>query len=363
MENRIGIPGDLISMKDGNWDIEANEPRDIDLSGLGLNTTDYFQIAAGASTEIMDGLYLGATLKYLRGTSNLSSQRTELVLHTQGDTISLEAETDYQIRASFPVGVTVGQDGFVEDLNFSNSFSSVLNDFILNKNHGVAIDAGVIYRYTDRLTLSASIVDLGFIRWKSNVSRFDANAAISFSGFDLRQYIDTQGSTDLFQAVVDSVLESFQFETGDKPYFSMLTTKIYAGAQYEVNPKLSVSGLSRIEVFDRRPHLAVTFAGMYSPLPFIHGTLSYTLSNYKLDQLGFGIALGGQGAQVYFVTDHIPVRYVQDTSTGVLWPYNARLVNFRFGVNLIFGCNEKDARARASGYPKFRSKKLCPAYN
>ena len=44
MENRFGIPGDLISLKDGNWDIEANEPRDIDLSGFGLNATDYFQI-------------------------------------------------------------------------------------------------------------------------------------------------------------------------------------------------------------------------------------------------------------------------------------------------------------------------------
>ena len=108
----------------------------------------------------------------------------------------------------------------------------------------------------------------------------------------------------------------------------------------------------------------MTLAGNYSPLPFLSTTLSYTLANYKFDQIGLGLAIGGKGAQFYFVTDHIPIRYVRDTGTGLIWPYNARLFNFRFGLNLIFDCDEEDRSGRPAGLRRSRSRssKICPAY-
>ncbi len=362
---RIGIPGDLISLKDGNWDLSTGEPRDLDLSGLGLSAMNYFHIAAGASTEIIDGLYVGTTLKYLRGTANLASQRTDLNIYTEGDPITLRAESDYRLRASFPMDVSLDSRGIIDGIDFSNSFSSFVSDFIFNGNHGAAIDLGAIYYYSDELTLSASIVDLGFIRWKSNANRFDANAAVNFTGFDLRAYASSGGSTDFFNAIVDSVGESFQFQASTDPYLTFLTTKIYAGAEYRVLPKLDVSALSRTEIFDRRPHFALTLAGSYSPLKFLHGTISYTVSNYKFDQIGFGLALGRRGAQFYLASDHIPVRYVRDAASGILWPYNARLINFRFGLNLVFGCDEQEETGRAGGGRRSGpgSRKLCPAYD
>jgi hypothetical protein len=262
--------------------------------------------------------------------------------------------------------VSVDSRGIIDGVDFSNSFSSIVQDFIFNGNHGAAIDLGAIYYYSDELTLSASIVDLGFIRWKSNANRFDANAAVYFSGFDLRQYASSGGSTDFFNAIVDSVGESFQFQASTDPYLTFLTTKIYAGAEYRVVPKLDVSALLRTELFDRRPHLALTLAGSYSPWSFLQGTLSYTVSNYKFDQIGFGLAIGRRGAQFYLASDHIPVRYVRDASSGIPWPYNARLLNFRFGLNLVFGCDEQEdsGRGRAGGGRGGpRSRKICPAYD
>ena len=364
-EVRIGIPGDLISMKDGNWDPSSGEPRDLDLSGLGANAVNYFQIAAGASTELMDGLFVGGALKYLRGTANLASRRTDLTIITEGDPITLRAETDFRIRSAFPMEVSLDNQGLVDGLDFANSFSSIMSDFVFNGNHGAAIDAGVIYRYSDQITLSASIIDLGFIRWKSNVNRFDANAAVRFAGFDLRQYVSTQGPTDFFEAVVDSVLESFQFQSSMEPFTTFLTTKLYAGGQFQFFPKINASAVMRTELYDRRPHFALTLAGSYSPLKFLNATLSYTLSNYKWDQIGFGLAVGGKGVQFYFVTDHIPVRYVRDSGAGLLWPYNARLLNFRFGINLTFGCDENEDGGKPGGFRRggSRSRGLCPAYD
>jgi hypothetical protein len=361
-ETRVGYPGDLVSLKDGNWDIAASQPREIDLSGLGVNGTNYFQVAAGISTEFRRGIYIGITLKYLKGTSNISSRRTDLTIRTEGDPIRVTATTDYSVRTSFPMQVEYDNQGFVSSIDLSRSFSNIPRDFILNKNNGGAIDLGVIYEYDEQLTLAASIIDLGLIRWGSSIHRFDANAGVDFIGFDLRAYAASGGSTEFLQALIDSVAESFRFETSEKPYWSTLSPTLYAGASYQLYPKIRVSALLRTEFFDRRPHLALTMAGMYSPLSFLHGTLSYSIMNNKLTQLGFGLAMGGRGAQFYVVSDHIPWRWVRDTGTGAIWPYNARTANIRLGVNLVFGCQERE-RNRYTHRPNPRKpSRYCPAY-
>ena len=362
-ETRTGYPGDLVGLKDGNWDVANSEPMDIDLSGLGVNGSNYLQFAAGISTEISDGLYVGLTLKYLKGAGNISTRRANLTLETEGDPIRIRANTDYSIRTSFPMQLSYDPQGYVSDVDFRNSFSNIIGDYILNKNHGGAIDFGVIYEYDDQLTLSASLVDLGFIRWGSNTQQFDAKASVDFAGFDLRAYASSGGSTEFLEALIDSVVETFQFETTSKPYFTTLTPKLYAGASYRVIPKLQVSALTRTEFFDLRPHFALTLAGMYSPTPSLHATLSYSMMNNKYNHLGFGLVLGGKGAQFYVVSDHIPIRWVRDTGSGFLWPYNARTINIRLGVNLLFGCeNNEHGKYGKRARPGSRSK-YCPAYD
>ncbi len=363
MESRGGIPGDLLAVRDGNWDIESGQPRDLDLSGLGVKATNYFQIAAGVSTEILSGLYVGVTLKYLRGSANIASPHTDLYLLTEADPIQLEARTNYELRSSFPMEVALDPQGYVSSINLSNSFNNILQDFILANNHGAGVDLGVIYKYDDRLTFAASLIDLGFIRWKSNINRFEANGSILFSGFDLRAYDNNQGDSDFLQTLIDTIRQSFRFETSQAPYYTSLTPKLYAGAMYQLTDKVNVSALTRTEFFDRLPHFALTMAANYSPFPFLHGTLSYSIMNNRFDQLGLGIAVGSGPMQFYLVSDHIPVFYVRDNASGLIWPYSAQTMNIRLGMNLIFGCGENNPSGKPSAYRKrWKSKNSCPAY-
>ena len=362
-ESRAGIPGDMLAVRDGNWDIESGQPRDLDLSGMGLKATNYFQIAAGISTEILDGLYAGVTLKYLRGSASITSPRTDLYLLTEDDPIQLEAQTNYKIRSSFPMEVAYDPQGYASSVNLSNSFNNIFRDFIMANNHGAGVDLGVIYQYDDRLTLAASLIDLGFIRWKSNINRFEANGSITFSGFDLRNYASNQGNSDFMEALIDTIRQSFRFERSQEPYFTSLTPKLYVGAMYQLTEKVNVSALTRTEFFDRLPHFALTLAGNYSPLPYLHGTLSYSIMNNRFDQLGFGISVGNGPMHFYIVSDHIPVFYVRDSASGLIWPYSAQTMNIRLGMNLIFGCGENNPSGKPSAYRKrWKSKNSCPAY-
>ena len=365
LETRVGFPGGLIDLTDGNWNSTTETPQNINLGGLGVSAVNYIQFAAGVATQWSDGLYIGATAKYLMGSANVVSRRTGLMIETSSDPFVLDVSSNYKINASFPIDMSYDTMGLVSDVDLSNAGTNIVQNYILNKNRGFALDAGVIYEYSDQLTLSASVVDLGFIRWKSNPNRLTSVGDASFSGFDLNQLATDPDQTDLITSLVDSVIEAWEFTNSTDPYWSMLTTKIYVGGLYQVIPKVGLGGLIKTEIYDSRPHFSATLSANAKPLKWLSGTVSYSIMNNKLWNLGGGIAIGGPGVQFYFVADHIPVRFV--SYDGIPIPYNARTLNFQFGINLIFGCTEEEKSGRSrspSGRPGGRGrKKLCPAYD
>lgn len=363
-ETRIGLPGDLIALKDGNWDSEEEVPRDFDLGGLGVIAVDYIQIAAGVSTRLSEKLSVGLTAKYLMGSAGIINRKSRLELLTESDPLVLNAIVRYNIYSSFPVVVrdTTG-DGIVDIIDFGDSFTDPVGDYIFNRNNGFAIDAGILYDYSEKILLSASIINLGFIRWRSNINRLESEGSFTFRGFDLSQYTPGADESELFQALVDSVSNSFRFYNNHDPFTSLLTPKIYIGGLYKLNKKLAFGGLLRTDLFDLRPHFALTLTANYNPVDFFSGTLSYSIMNNRLYNIGFGFSLGRPGAQLFFVTDNIPLNYVRETNTGIIFPYSARTLNFRAGINLIFGCRELKWENRPKAYRYVRARKLCPAYD
>jgi hypothetical protein len=363
VETRVGIPRDLIALKDGNWDSSEDVPRDFNLSSLGVNAVAYTQIAAGVSKKITQNLSIGFTAKYLIGSASLTTRKSRLEFTTQADPIVLDVFTRYNIYASFPVEATYNNyTDLVETVNFDHSFSDPVHDFILNKNRGLALDAGILYDYSDKILLAASIIDLGFIRWRSNVNRFESEGNFTFMGFDLLHYSTGPDETDLFQALLDSIQDSWHFFNSNDPFTSFLTPKIYTGGLYKMNKKIAFGALLRTDLFDRRPHFSLSLSANYNPVDFFSGTISYSVMNNRLYQFGFGFAFGRPGAQLFFVSDNIPLRYVRETNTGVLLPYSARTMNFRVGVNLIFACGQLKWEGKPPAYHYYRSKKICPAY-
>jgi hypothetical protein len=362
LESRVGYPGDLVRIKDGNWNSATHETKDINLGGLGATAFNYLQIAVGASYKPYKAIRVGLTAKYLMGSASLVNRRSDLDIITKQDPVKITGAVDYRINTSFPVDFSYDTiTGYVNNVNFSRADDNIVRDFLLNNNRGAAIDAGVLWDYTDRLTLSASIVNLGFIRWRSNVNRFEADGTFTFQGFDLKEYTNGGGETDFMNALLDSIKGSFQFEGTVRPYTTLLTTKLYLGGYYKLNEYLNVGLLAKTEVFDSRPHFSFTASANANPVSFLHATLSYSIMNNKFYQLGAGLGIGGRIAQFYIITDHIPLRFVSFKDIPpYFFPYNARTLNIRFGVNMVFGCSIREKKDKMNK-PK-RNRNLCPAY-
>jgi hypothetical protein len=356
-------PDDIISLKDGNWDVDAGEPIPIKLNRIGVNATAWNSIGLSGSKELYDGFRLGARIKYLNGMANLNTRKSEIELNTISDPITLEAMVHYKINSTLPVILGYSSNGLVSSIDFGPATHNLVGNYIFNGNRGLAVDGGVVYDLDEVTQVTASFTDLGFIWWRNNVNNFTGDGEFVFKGIDLDQYFDDPNQGDLLEALQDSLLNSFHASSASNGYVTMLPLNIYGGITRELIPNLSAGAMTWIEV--NGPHIRPSLTLSLNATPFraFAVSLSYTLMNNKLNQVGAGLAFGDRGAQFYILTDNIPVRFTRDVSTSLIYPYNARMVCLRFGLNLFFGCDEKEEKGgRKPRSPRSKTRDDCPAY-
>ena len=256
------------------------------------------------------------------------------------------------------MNVTYDANGLVSGVNAENAFSNIVGDFIFNKNRGMAIDIGLLHNYSEKITLAASIVNLGFIRWKSNINTFNEKGNFVFDGFDLNRYTGNTDDVDLIESLADSIQESFVYNLNQRPYFAMIPARIYVAGKYSYNDKFSAGATVRADMHNRNIYPSLTFSLMYYPVKSIQGMISYSFMHRSHQNVGAGIVIGNNIIQFFALTDIFPFRYAKDTSSGLPVPYKSRALNFHVGFNFIFQCTEANKGYRSGSYGK-----LCPAYN
>lgn len=360
---QVAYPHDIVSLKDGNWDVNSGTAIPVNLNRIGINSTLWNSIGVSASKEYMDGLRIGARVKYINGMANVNTRKSAIMLNTTSDPITLDAEVDYKVNSSIPVTLGYGSNGLVNSVNLEPALHNLIGNYIFNGNRGLAIDGGIIYDLDESTQISASFTDLGFIWWRGNVNNFTGEGKFVFQGIDLDQYMDDPDQNDLLDALQDSLLNAFHAATATNSYFTALPFNLYGGITREVLPNLKAGAMTWIEINSMHVRPSLTLSLNFTPFDAFAATLSYTIMNNKINQIGTGLAFGSRGAQFYILTDNIPVRFIKDVSSSLIWPYNARMISLRFGLNLFFGCddNEKGGENR-SRYSKSRSRDECAAY-
>lgn len=152
--------------------------------------------------------------------------------------------------------------------------------FFFNGNRGIAIDAGLVYDLDEITQVTASITDLGFIRWKKNANNFTMAGEYFFNANDLNQFNIHPGQTDLINALQDLTLKSFK--ASRTAYFTLMPVKIFAGVSRVILPHLRAGAMTRIEIYNMRMMPFLTFSMNYTPFPAVAASLSYTLMNKNL---------------------------------------------------------------------------------
>jgi hypothetical protein len=339
---QASFPKDLVTLAwEGNGKSLLGEEAFLSYLGVGINW--YREYALGASVPVNNKLTVGGRAKLLFGKENLWFKSHQLSIKTDEEDYSLTVKADWEVYSSQQFyDITKLQMDYLNDslmfemdtLMKDVSTQDVKNIIFNSKNPGGAIDLGFKYVFNNKITFYGSALDVGFIHYKDNVNAVKASGEYYFDGIDVQPSIqnDSIGQA-YFDYLQDSVIKIFEPQLLDKKAYNYwLTPKIYLGGTYALNQKINIGLLLKGDIFLNRLHGGVTLSANANLKKWFAPSLSYTVENNSFKQVGVGVLFKIPWMQFYLVTDNV---------CGFIWPEAARNVNFRLGINMLFGCDKK----------------------
>ena len=314
-----------------------------DISGQQLNINAYTEIGLGLSRQINSRLTVGARVKALLGIGNmeLKLNRVAMSANLPSDqqinqwssesywnsmTPSQAAQAAQELKDKFNnyhANLTVGAElkssfkglelqeeegkDYVTDFDFDSGKLGIAG-------YGFGIDLGASYKILDNLTVSASVLDLGFISWsKSSTKIASANPdPIDIKGSTYANMVDPNNPNTVMNAVnqlqndaqgyMDRVTngdvldyDMLQLEVGDakESRKSRLASTLVLGAEYGFfNNKLAVGVLSTTRFVQPDALTELTFSANYRPKSWFNVALSYSAIQSAGKSFGLGLKLG-----------------------------------------------------------------------
>ena len=153
------------------------------INGQKLEINSYAEVGLGFARNITDRLAVGGKVKMLLGIGNLKLNINQI--HVETPSVGSSGVTS---KASIQVDATLENSSKLLELP-ENENGDYIDEIDFGSfgfaGYGGAIDLGVSYKLLDKLTLSASVLDLGFIKWsKSNTSIARANTEQTYDLLD-----------------------------------------------------------------------------------------------------------------------------------------------------------------------------------
>ena len=298
--------------------INGNAPfigKTIDISGSKAYGIAYGEAALGFAREINSKLKVGARIKYLYGIGTINSQNTKITLNTDPITYALTAMSDIHVD-------------YAKSTNSDNKFdiSSI------TKNPGVAIDLGVDYKVNEKLSVNASLVDLGSITWKQKVSNFvstSPNTNFTYNGIMVNNLFSKNGASDsTFNHLLDTLKNKFNIAETHKSFKTKLVKRVNIGATWLVDNKNMAGIIIRNEFIPGSYNPSVTLSLNHQFNQILSGTFSYSYMDKTFTNIGAGLSVNLGPFQIYGVMDNI---------LSPMLMKSMQTVNAQVGLNLVFG--------------------------
>jgi hypothetical protein len=346
----IIFPRDLVRLAFlGNQDFTGET---FDLKPLRAEALSYHEIGFGFSKKIIPKLRIGARGKILVGIA-AGSLRNEALNLTVNNDLTNRLVADIRMKVSGPLTFNLDQDNKLDEVKFDDSRFNTGNGFYFNgKNLGLGVDLGAEYELTDQIVLSASVTDLGYIRWKSDISNLKAQGNVDLQGIDFED-IRTGSSTlsDLSESLIDSLKNYLVFTKTQEAFTTFTPVGLALSGKYVINDKFSAGILSYTKIVDKHVREAITLSGNFNIGNILTTGLTFTASNRSYSSLGLGLGVRAGFAQFYFLADRLPLKWsrVSDGHDGsIALPANWHTINGMFGINFVFGNREAKKRKDTS---------------
>ena len=306
--------------------IEARYPRDLfslawkgnaqfigsfaDFRGMGVDFINYNEYAIGWSRAFADKFSLGAHVKYLQGLMNFKTATSDITLKVDTTTYWLTADYSLKIKIAAPV-----------DTNGISIHSA--KDVLTFGNRGLGLDLGGTYKFNDKLKLSASLLDLGYIHWTKNTkSYFIENQQIKFEGIKIDSTFSFNFSDSTLKIMTDTLLEKFRFSKNYEPFTTGLNPKLYLTASYDLTQHDRLGFVLYNRFYKYYNYMSYSLLYQHRFGNILSFTTSMTLNSRGNAKIGAGITWRIFGSNFYVITDNI---------TGFFNPLSMQSLSINFG--------------------------------
>jgi len=319
-----------------------------DISGQQLDINAYAEVGLGYARQLNERLSVGGRVKLLLGIGNLNlkfnrvsldaslpSDARLAELQQMGSLTSADVESlvnefadyhadlslDARLESSFKgLNLLESPEGYINDAEFETGDLGIAG-------YGLGVDLGASYRLTDNLTLSAAVLDLGFISWSKGSTQVATTGGsdIHMHGADYLKGIDVNdpaGSVDAIRNNVNRLLTDAEnymnrvsggemlaydlLELRSEPVTdsrrSRLLSTLVLGAEYGFfHNTLSVGLLSTTRFVQPDALTELTLSANYRPKEWLNATVSYSAIQSLGKSFGVGLKLG----PVFVGTDYM----------------------------------------------------------
>ena len=320
LTSEAGLPKQLFEfMKLGS----GAEGGTYDLSGLSLSAGLYAEAALGWSYKVGKWVTVGAKAKYLGGLGRVSMNYDRLDLKFSDESWEIQATGNLEVMSK-GTEFRDKSDGGKEyiDLDFDRmKFKGLAGS-------GFAFDFGVEWDVLGYVKVSASVLDLGMIRWsEGSTTRGVSEGSYSFGGFDIVDGVDKGASSaDDF--------EDFTRFTRQEPRKtnSRLVSTFVVGAEWPVvRDFFSLGALWALENREFNNRNQFTLSATLRLFDWLSGALSYTLDSEKSARNVFGVVLcfHPKWINFYLGSDFLTTKY-----SPQMIPVRQKAMNLYCGLSI-----------------------------
>jgi hypothetical protein len=286
--------------------------------GLGLHVTDYVEYALGYNREVNDKLVVGGKIKLLSGITNLTTSKSTLGLTTGVNGTSIGFDGSAFVNSS--------NLGVILDTNNNTQFP--IESGFNFANLGLGFDFGATYNLNEKINLSASIIDLGFISWKNDVRNYELKQfGYTFNGVDASAVL-TDTAANVFDQINDTLNNMFKTAESTNTYTTSLATRFYIGGNYHFNKYFNAGVLWYSQFVRNQYRPGLVLSATANVRSWLSASVNYGMYANSFTNIGFGLSLRGGPIQLFVLTDNI------------LAPFNlggTRTASVSVGLNLVFG--------------------------
>lgn len=341
----VNLPKDLLRfMKLGQ---DGPDTR-YDFSDIRVKAQAYAEIALGHQHKITDELNVGGKVKFLIGAGNVDAHITDMSVAMGYDKWQVQANGQLNIAAGSGLHIPTNFESG-KDLDKPSEYNQIDYDGITYDNFGLsgfgmAFDLGATYdmhRFVDGLTLSAALLDLGFINWKHNTHAATPNTTWTFDGFHNIALDEDQPDFDdnKLDAQLDDMWDglqdcaNFERKSQNGSRTTAMAATLSLGAEYRMPfyDRLTAGFLFTQRFAGCFSWTEGRFSANFKPTRWFGLTANYAASTFG-SSFGWMLNFHPSGYTFFIGSDH---QTFNVTPQGL--PVGKALMQINLGMSITFG--------------------------